>query len=122
MLSIGTLLAVWLVAELLPAESNTRPRVVRGEPVPSERDEQESLFNGYFRDRNLAYETQFAKLKTSAQVDPWRIPYSAAIYPERSGGLAAARSSSGTVLGKYDLAFHQGRSLAESYDRGRKQR
>ena len=72
--------------------------------------------------RNLVYETEFAKLKTSAKVDSWRIPYSAAIYPERSGGLAAARSSTGTVLGKYDVAFNHGQSLAESYDRRRKLR
>ena len=120
--SIGMWVAVVLAATQLQAESNVSKRMIQGELAPSERDEQESLFNYYFRDQNLVYETEFAKLKTSAKVDSWRIPYSAAIYPERSGGLAAARSSTGTVLGKYDLAFHDGRSLAESYDRRRKQR
>jgi len=111
-----------LAATALLAESNVSTRTIRGEPAPSERDEQESLFNDHFRAQKLVYQTEFAKLKTSAQVDGWRIPYSAAIYPERSGGLAAARSSTGTVLGKYDSAFHDGRSLAESYDRRRKLR
>jgi hypothetical protein len=82
------LLAVVLAATELDAESNVTRRIVGGEPVPSERDQQESAFNYYFRDRNLVYETEFAKLETSAAVDNWRIPYSAAIYPERSGGLA----------------------------------
>jgi hypothetical protein len=119
---VGMLLAVVLAATELDAESNVTRRIVGGEPVPSERDLQESAFNYYFRDRNLVYETEFAKLETSAAVDKWRIPYSAAIYPERSGGLATARSTTGTVLGKYDLAFNDGRSLAESYDRRRKLR
>lgn len=120
--SIGMLMAVVLAATPLHAESNVSKRMIQGELAPSERDEQESLFNDYFRDQNLVYETEFAKLKASAKVDGWRIPYSAAIYPERSGGLAAARSSTGTVLGKYDLAFNDGRNLAESYDRRRKLR
>ena len=122
LMSIGMWVAVVLAATQLHAESNLSRRMIRGEPAPSERDEQESLFNDYFRDQNLVYETEFAKLKTSAKVDSWRIPYSAAIYPERSGGLAAARSSTGTVLGKYDVAFNHGQSLAESYDRRRKLR
>jgi hypothetical protein len=120
--SIGMVIAVALAASPLQAESNVNQRLIRGELAPSERDEQESLFNHHFQTQNLAYETEFAKLKTSAKVDSWRIPYSAAIYPERSGGLAAARTSTGTVLGKYDLAFNDGRSLAESYDRRRKLR
>lgn len=122
----GISLGIWVVAVLaavhVQAESNIRPRLVRGEPAPSERDEQESLFNQYFQEQKLVYETEFARLKTAAKVDAWRIPYSAAIYPERAGGLAAARSSTGTVLGKYDQAFHAGQSLAESYDRRRKTR
>jgi len=122
LVSVGVLAALVLAATQLHAESNVNRRTVQGEPAPSERDEQESLFNEQFRNRNLVYETEFAELKTSAQVDGWRIPYSAAIYPERSGGLAAARSSTGTVLGKYDLAFNDGQSLAESYDRRRKLR
>ncbi len=121
-LSIGIGMAALLAAASVQAESNIRPRLVRGEPAASERDEQESLFNHYFQEQKLVYETEFARLKTAAKVDAWRIPYSAAIYPERAGGLAAARSSTGTVLGKYDQAFHAGQSLAESYDRRRKSR
>jgi len=122
LVSIGILAALLLAAAQMHAESNVSQRMIQGEPAPSERDEQESLFNDCFRDRKLAYQTRFAELNTSAKVDGWRIPYSAAIYPERSGGLAAARSSTGTVLGKYDLAFNGGQSLAESYDRRRKLR
>lgn len=120
--SVRMLAALVLAATQLHAESNVSQRMIQGAPAPSERDEQESLFNDCFRDRKLAYQTKFAELKTSAKVDGWRIPYSAAIYPERSGGLAAARSSTGTVLGKYDLAFNGGQRLAESYDRRRKLR
>lgn len=119
---VGMFVNALLAATALLAESNVSTRTIRGEPAPSERDEQESLFNDHFRAQKLVYQTEFAKLKTSAKVDGWRIPYSAAIYPERSGGLAAARTSTGTVLGKYDLAFHDGQSLAESYDRRRKLR
>ena len=36
---------------------------MRGKVVPSERDEQESLFNYYFQDQKLKYETQFEKLE-----------------------------------------------------------
>ncbi len=122
LVAAGMFVNALLAATALLAESNVSTRTIRGEPAPSERDEQESLFNDHFRAQKLVYQTEFAKLKTSAQVDGWRIPYSAAIYPERSGGLAAARSSTGTVLGKYDSAFHDGRSLAESYDRRRKLR
>jgi hypothetical protein len=118
----GFLVALALMAPRADADSNVTSRMIRGESAPSERDEQEALFNYYFRDQDLRFETRLDPLKTAAQVAPWRIPYSAAIYPERSGGLAMARSTTGTVLGKYDLAFHEGQSLAESYDRRRKQR
>jgi hypothetical protein len=119
---VGFLVAVVLAAAQANAESNVTSRMVRGEPAPSEREEQEALFNYHFRDQDLMYQTEFAKLATSAKVEGWRIPYSTPIYPEQSGGLAAARSTTGTVLGKYDLAFNNGQSLAESYDRRRKQR
>jgi hypothetical protein len=116
------LLGFLLAAAEVAAESIVTSRTVRGEPVPSEREEQEALFNYYFNDLDLRYETEFAKLATAAQVDSWRIPYSTPIYPEHSGGLANARSSAGTVLAKYDLAFNDGQLLADSYDRRRKQR
>ena len=114
--------AIFVAAASLYGESNVHRRIIEGEEQPSERDEQESLFNHYFQHRGLAYETEFANLKTSASVEKWRIPYSASIHPERSGGLSAARTSSGTVLGKYDLAFNEGRDLAYQYDRRRKLR
>ncbi len=117
---LGMLLAVVLATPPAGAESNVRPRTSEDEPAPSEREEQASLFNWYFRSQGLTYQTEFAELETSAAVAPWRIPYSAAIYPLTSGGLAAARTSVGTVLSKYDLAFNEGRSLAESYDSRRR--
>ena len=116
------LLGLILAAAEVAAETIVTSRTVRGESVPSERDEQESLFNYYFRDLDLRYETEFASLETAATVDAWRIPYATPIYPEQSGGLANARSSAGTVLAKYDLAFNEGQLLADSYDRRRKQR
>jgi hypothetical protein len=119
---VGFLVAFGLAAVRVNAESIVTKRTVRGEPALSERDEQEELFNYHFRDLGLRYQTEFAKLETSAKVDGRRIPYSTPIYLESSGGLAAARSTTGTVLGKYDLAFNNGQSLAESYDRRRKQR
>ncbi len=118
--AIGILLVTVLVISRAAAESNVSPRAVEGETAPSERDEQQSLFNWHFRERNLTYQTEFAALKTAAAVEAWRVPYSAAIYPLTSGGLAAARTSVGTVLSKYDLAFNEGQSLAESYDRRRR--
>jgi hypothetical protein len=120
--SIPLFMSLALVAAHLSAESNVRPRVINGEPAPSERDEQESAFNGHFQKQNLTYETEFEKLKTSAKVPEWRIPYSASIHPERSGGLSATRTSAGPVLKLYDQAFNNGRDLAYSYDRRRKLR
>ena len=63
---------------------------MRGKVVPSERDEQESLFNYYFQGQKLKYETKFEKLKASASVPKWRIPYSADIHPQVAGGLSGA--------------------------------
>lgn len=116
------LLGFILAAAEVAAESIVTSRTVRGETVLSERDEQQALFDYYFRDLDLRYETEFAKLESAAAVDAWRIPYATPIYPEQSGGLANARSSAGTVLAKYDLAFNGGQLLADSYDRRRKQR
>ena len=121
-IAVTIVAVVVLAATPADAESNVDERRIGDELVQSERDEQEALFNYHFRNLNLVYETEFAKLKTSASLDRRSIPYSAAIHPMRSGGLSAARSSRGTVLGKYDLAFHEGRSLAESYERRRRLR
>jgi len=121
-LSIVTSVSIVLAATQLCAESNVRKRTINGKEVPSERDEQESAFNHYFKNLDLEYETEFSKLNASATVAKWRIPYSTSIHPERNGGLSAARSSSGAVLGKYDQAFNEGRNLAYHYDRRRKLR
>ena len=92
----------------------------RGKVVPSERDEQESLFNYYFQDQKLKYETQFEKLKTSASVPKWRIPYSADIHPQVAGGLSGATGRRGyasySPLSTYDRAFNSGRESASSYE------
>ena len=66
-------------------ESNVEQRTVGGKRVLSERDEQEQLFDYYFQDRNLKYETKLSELKTEASVPAWRIPYSAAIHPLSQG-------------------------------------
>ena len=63
-------------------------REIGGQTVQSERDEQEALFNYYFRDRKLKYKTELANLKSEATVPAWRIPYSAEIHPESRGGLS----------------------------------
>ena len=115
------LLGFTLAAADVAAESIVTSRTFRGETVQSEREEQQALFDYYFRDGDLRYETKFANLETAATVPAWRIPYATPIYPEQSGGLANARSSAGTVLAKYDLAFNDGQLLADSYDRRRKQ-
>ena len=49
-MSVGILAAHVLAATPLHAEINVSPRMIQGEPAPSERDEQESLFNDQFRD------------------------------------------------------------------------
>ena len=117
-------------------DSNVRPREFEGQVVQSERDEQEALFNYYFRNRDLTYETVLENLQTEASVPSWRIPYSAAIHPQTAGGLSdvraaqpvglfARRRAGGAVsagstgsspLVVYDRAFNGGRNLANSYE------
>jgi len=105
------------------AESNVEKRIVRGKTVPSERDEQEALFNYYFRERKLTYETRLQQLKASASVPKWRIPYSADIHPQAAGGLGdvgsrgrRSRYGGSSSLSVYDRAFHDGRDSANSYE------
>ena len=57
------------------AESNVEKREVHGQTVQSERDEQESLFNYYFKDRGLKYENKLSELKTTASVPSWLAKY-----------------------------------------------
>ncbi|HUT13719.1 MAG TPA: hypothetical protein VMY42_24740 [Thermoguttaceae bacterium] len=115
--------------------SNVHQRVVGGKIVQSERDEQEALFNYYFRNHSLTYETRLASLKSEASVPDWRIPYSADIHPEGAGGLGdvtggraavqgrygsrrieSGMSGGSSVLSLYDLAFNGGENLANSYE------
>ncbi len=114
-------------------DSNVAPRMVHDQEVQSERDEQEALFNYYFRDRALEYETRLDDLATEASVPSWRIPYSAAIHPESGGGLSNAQvarpvvlfprlrrtvpsSGGSSVLITYDRAFNGGRDMANAYE------
>ena len=104
-------------------DSNVEKREVRGKTVQSERDEQEALFNYYFRERKLKYETRLKRLKESDSVPNWRIPYSADIHPQAWGGLGdigsrGRRSHYGgsSSLSVYDRAFNDGRDLANSYE------
>ncbi|MDP6553504.1 MAG: hypothetical protein QGG71_02490 [Pirellulaceae bacterium] len=124
-------------AELASAESNVEERQIGGQVVQSERDEQEALYNYYFNDQGFSYETRLEHLKKEASVPSWRVPYSAAIHPESSGGLSsvgrggvrpvglfagrasqvdrrAARGSS--ALSAYDRAFNGGEDLANAYE------
>jgi hypothetical protein len=117
---VGSLLVRGAIAQNSSIEGNTVSRIVRGKVVPSERDEQESLFNYYFQDQKLKYETQLEKLKTSASVPKWRIPYSADIHPQIAGGLSGATGRRGyasfSPLSTYDRAFNSGRESASSYE------
>jgi len=102
-------------------ESNVHKREVRGQAVKSERDEQEALFNYYFHEQGLKYETKLAELKKSASVPSWRIPYSADIHPQTSGGLSEGggrrrRSAGSSALSLYDRAFNEGRDSANGYE------
>lgn len=135
--------AVWGVdlGRAAEVDSNIRPREVNGQVVQSEREEQEALFNYYFRDRDFTYETKLENLKSEASVPSWRIPYSAAIHPETSGGLSDVRGAAAPVVGLfarrrreesppaarmtasgssplsiYDRAFNGGRGLANSFE------
>lgn len=118
------------------ADSNVRPRTSNGQTVQSERDEQAALFNYYFGDRELTYETTLSSLKTEASVPAWRIPYSAAIHPETSGGLSGSRtvasyglfgrrrgsrvvSGGSSALTVYDQAFNGGQGSANAYESNR---
>lgn len=112
-------------------DSNVRPREVDGRTVDSERDEQESLFNYYFRQQGYKYKTVLADLERDAAVPSWRIPYSAAIHPESGGGMSDVRSarpaglfarrgrssaSGSSALALYDRAFNGGEGSANSYE------
>jgi hypothetical protein len=132
--SIIVLLLLVLTAACLPGgadaqtgvESNVEKRVIHGKTVRSERDEQESLFNYYFRDRKLKYETKFSELKTAAVVPGWRIPYSGDIHPQVTGGMSdlgsggrrgrSAAASGASPLSLYDRAFNKGEDLANAYE------
>ncbi len=136
LLFVIPVVAAWLFAapaDANPFDSNIAARKVRGEEVQSERDEQEALFNYYFRERNLEYETRLAELPKEASVPNWRIPYSADIHPEVGGGLSnrgatrpvgllprfrrMASAPGGTsVLANYDRAFNGGRDMANAYE------
>jgi hypothetical protein len=76
-------------AEPTRTESIVAERQVGGQAAQSERDEQEALFNYYFRDQNLKYKMKLSDLSTEATVPNWRIPYSAGIHPETGGGLSS---------------------------------
>ena len=120
-------------AEPTRTESIVALRDVDGQVVQSERDEQEALYNYYFRDQNLKYVTKLADLKTEASVPNWRIAYSAAIHPESSGGLsslsatprrglfgqtrpAVSRRGDSSALMTYDRAFNSDTGLANAYE------
>ena len=120
-------------AASLQVDSNTGERHANGQVVQSERDEQQALFNYYFRDRDVQYETVLAKLPEEAAVPAWRVPYSAAIHPETGGGMSDARpaatfalfarrrrgastATGSSALSVYDRAFNGGQGLANSYE------
>jgi hypothetical protein len=134
--SFATCMVSGVRAASVQVDSNIRPREANGQTVQSERDEQQALFNYYFRDRDLQYETELSKLKTEGSVPSWRVPYSAAIHPETAGGMSDARvaptvglfarrrqgltaSRGGTgsgALNVYDRAFNNGQGLANAYE------
>lgn len=136
LVSVATCMVSVAGAASLQADSNIRPREANGQTVQSERDEQQALFNYYFRDRDLQYETVLSKLKTEGSVPSWRIPYSAAIHPETAGGMSdgrvaptlglfarrrqgvtASRGATGSsALSVYDRAFNGGQGLANAYE------
>ena len=110
------------------AESNVEKRTVRGTVMQSERDEQEGLFNYYFAKRNLQYETKLSELKNEASVPSWRIPYSASIHPQSTGGMSdlerggrgrrgqGGASGGSSPLSAYDRAFNGGKNEANAYE------
>ena len=129
-ISIGAAFAV-LCAVVCPSseavERNIDQREINGQSVRSERDEQQALFDYYYRKQELQYQTKLGELKEEASVPKWRIPYSTAIHPETGGGLSSTPSSPGlfgrrrggggsTALTTYDSAFNGNQSLANSYE------
>jgi hypothetical protein len=87
--------------ELRFADSNDQERMIGGKVVQSERDEQQALYNYYFRDQRYSYETKLELLKKEATVPNWRVPYSAAIHPESSGGLSSLRRGTARTVGLF---------------------
>ncbi len=99
-------------------ERNDRERQIRGNSVQSERDEQEALYNYYFRERDLTYETKLSELAKEASVPSGRIPYSAAIHAESGGGLGNVGGGTRTGLfGRRRAATGGGSSALSTYDR-----
>ena len=116
------------------AQSNIEPRTINDKTVQSERAEQVALYNYYFREQDLKYETKLDNLKTEASVANWRVPYSAAIHPESAGGLSSGgggvqrqglfgprniqfgRRPGSSPLSVYDQAFRGGDDLANAYE------
>jgi hypothetical protein len=103
------------------AESIVELRTLAGKSVASERDEQAALFDYYFQEQHLKYETRLAELKMKASVPAWRIPYSTEIHPLSWGGLSAggrgrSRYGGSSALATYDRAFNEGQGLADSYE------
>ena len=85
--------------ELRFADSNDQERMIGGKVVQSERDEQQALYNYYFRDQGYSYETKLELLKKEATGPKWRVPYSAAIHPESRGGLSSRRRWTARTVG-----------------------
>jgi len=68
---------------------------------------QDRVFQQYW---GTDFEWKFDALPATGTVPNFRVPYSGAIYTDRSGGTA-------DVLRKYDLAFHGGRPLAVGFEK-----
>jgi hypothetical protein len=60
---------------------------------------------------------KLADLPLEGKVPKYRIPYSGHDYPDRAGGVDVRTRGRYSALGKYDLAFHDGRGLTVAFER-----
>ena len=81
---------------------------------PEERDYQNQVFNTWWGGDLVR---KLADLPTEAKVPDYRIPYSGYIYPDSGGGTDVRHGGGLSALGKYDVAFHEGRGLAVAHER-----
>ena len=105
------------------AAADTRVTSRPGAMRKSELDYQKQNFKQWW---GIELVRKLDDLKAEGKVPDFRVPYSGHDYPDKGGGTDARTGRGPSAMGKYDLAFHDGRGLAVAWERqdvsGRKNR